>query len=277
MKTIVIAGIALILLFATATLSFTECKKQPETVSTENTDKDSIQAEPTLSPLLSDVLAKAKLPQNISLRIQESVAVDSAFIQAIHSILQEDPYLWIFIDKEHSLPENYKPDDLVKLTKGSYNISKDELFLRSAAAASLEEMAAAAKSEKLTLTASSTYRPYSYQIMVYNRNVKRLGQQETDKISARPGHSQHQLGLTVDFGSITNAFAQTAEGRWLAANASRFGWSLSYPKGYEEITGYSWESWHYRYTGKELAKFIDTYFDGIQHYALCFLHEWAQF
>jgi len=256
------------LLFAAAILFFTGCsdrKGQSATVSTENASESS---------LLSDVLANAELPQNISLKIQESIAADSAFIQALHSILQEDPYLWILIDKEHSFPENYEPDDLVKLANGSYRVSRDGLFLRSAAVASLEEMAAAARSEKLTLTVSSTYRPYSYQVNVYKRKVRESGQQAADRVSARPGHSQHQLGLTIDFGSITNAFARTAEGRWIAANASRFGWSLSYPQGYEEITGYSWESWHYRYTGKELAKFIDTYFEGIQQYALRFLHEW---
>jgi len=271
--------IAPILLFATAISFSTGCedrkdrKEQPAAVPTENTEKES---SANFSSLLSGVLANAELPQNISLKIQESIATDSAFIQAVNIILQEDPFLWMLIDKKHALPENYEPGDLVKLAKGSYRVGRDGLFLRSAAAASLEEMAAAAKSEKLTLTVSSTYRTYVYQVNVYNRKVKAAGQQAADRVSARPGHSQHQLGLTIDFGSITNAFAQTTEGRWLAANASRFGWSLSYPQGYEEITGYSWESWHYRYTGKELAKFIDTYFEGIQQYALRFLHEWKQ-
>jgi D-alanyl-D-alanine carboxypeptidase len=112
---------------------------------------------------------------------------------------------------------------------------------------------------------------------VYERNVKEMGQQAADRESARPGHSQHQLGLVIDFGSITDAFARTPEGIWLSANASRFGWSLSYPEGYEDVTGYRWESWHYRYVGRELAEFIDNYFNGIQQYALRFIHEFTHF
>lgn len=146
------------------------------------------------------------------------------------------------------------------------------MYLRQITEAALEEMAAAAKSHGLTLLASSTYRSYDYQVQVYNRNVRQMGQKEADRVSAKPGHSQHQLGLVVDFGSITNDFADTREGKWLYSNASRFGWSISYPKDYEEITGYDWESWHYRYVGKDAAAFIDKYFDGIQHYALKFLY-----
>lgn len=186
-----------------------------------------------------------------------------------------DPYLWILVDKENALPADYEPQDLIELTGRdvSYRVNRSGMFLRVAAADALEEMAAASRAEGLTLTASSAYRSYEYQAQVYERNVRQMGQEAADRESARPGHSQHQLGLVVDFGSITDAFADTVEGKWLAANASRFGWSLSYPAGYEHITGYKWESWHYRYVGKELAEFIDTYFDGIQQYALKFIHE----
>jgi D-alanyl-D-alanine carboxypeptidase len=126
------------------------------------------------------------------------------------------------------------------------------------------------------LTASSAYRSFDYQTQVYNRNVREMGQEAADRESARPGHSQHQTGLVVDFGSIDDSFAATAAGRWMTVNASRFGWSLSYPNGYEAVTGYRWESWHYRYVGKDLAAFIDKYFNGIQQYALRFLYEWEQ-
>jgi D-alanyl-D-alanine carboxypeptidase len=78
----------------------------------------------------------------------------------------------------------------------------------------------------------------------------------------------------VDFAPIDDSFAGTAAGRWVLRNAGRFGWSLSFPDGYEEATGYRWESWHYRYVGRDLVYFIDTYFDGIQQYALQFIHAW---
>jgi len=232
--------------------------------------------ETDFSIFLTEVLSNSQLPRDLSVKIKEGIASNPAFILELFTILQTDPYLWILVDKEHTLPENYEPDDLVELRGGSYRVNRADLLLRRAAAQSLEAMAAAARSEGLTLLASSAYRSYNYQVQLYQRYVNEMGQAAADRISARAGHSQHQLGLVIDFGSIDDSFAQTAESRWLTANASRFGWSLSYPRGYEEITGYSWESWHYRYVGIELAEFIDNYFDGIQQYALRFIHEYKK-
>ena len=224
--------------------------------------------------VISAVIANASLPQNIAKKIQENIVSNPSFILELTVILQKDTFLWLLVDKERSLPEDYEPQDLVELKNSSYRVNRNDLFLRSAAAASLEEMAQAARQDGLILLVSSAFRSYGYQVQLYQRYVREMGQQAADKISARPGHSQHQLGLVVDFGSIDDSFALTAEGRWLTANASRFGWSLSYPQGYEEITGYSWECWHFRYTGKDLAAFIDNYFGGIQQYALRFIYEW---
>jgi D-alanyl-D-alanine carboxypeptidase len=229
--------------------------------------------ESNFSTILSAALTNSYLPQNIAMRIQEITASNPAFIIDFLNIMQEDPYLWVLVDKEHPLPAGYEPDDLVELKNGIYGVSREGMMLRNSAASSLEEMSAAAKYEGFTLTVSSAYRSFDYQALVYERNVRSMGQKEADRESARPGFSQHQLGLVIDFGSITDAFAQTPEGKWLSANALRFGWSLSYPEGYEDITGYRWESWHYRYTGKETAQFIDSYFDGMQQYALKFLYE----
>jgi D-alanyl-D-alanine carboxypeptidase len=232
--------------------------------------------ESNFASVLSTVLENSALPQPLSLKIKGNFADNPAFIIDLFSILQEDPYLWVLVDKEHSLAQDYEPGDLIELVNSSYLVNRNGLFLRKAAFDSLEEMAAAARKDGITLVASSAYRSYSYQVQVYERNVAQMGKEAADRESARAGHSQHQLGLVVDFGSITDAFAKTPQGVWISANASRFGWSISFPDGYEEITGYRWESWHYRYVGKELALFIDTYFDGIQQYALRFIHEWTK-
>ena len=225
---------------------------------------------------LSGVLQAAELPDNLSFKIQEDLATSPAFILDLLAVREGDPYLRILTDKQHPLAHDYEPADLVELKDGSYRTGRTGLMLREAAAAALDEMAAAANLEGITLTASSAYRSYGYQAQVYDRNVREMGQEAADRESARPGYSQHQLGLVVDFGSIDDSFAQTAAGRWIAANASRFGWSLSYPMDYEAVTGYRWESWHYRYVGKDLAAFIDNYFGGIQQYALRFIFEWEQ-
>jgi D-alanyl-D-alanine carboxypeptidase len=225
---------------------------------------------------LSIAVRNAQLPDVLSQKIQVAVSQNSAFIDDLRACLAEDRHLRELVDKQHPLPPNYVPAGLVTLTDGPYRVNREGLMLRKDAADSLIEMATAARADGITLLASSAYRSYDYQEQVYNRNVREMGQEAADRESARPGHSQHQTGLVVDFGSIDDSFAQTAAGRWVGANSSRFGWSLSFPDGYEAVTGYRWESWHFRYVGKNLAAFIDNYFDGIQQYALQFLHEWEK-
>jgi D-alanyl-D-alanine carboxypeptidase len=224
---------------------------------------------------LAEILAAAEIPPDLSRRITEAALEGPSFILDLLAAMDGDPWLWRLVDKQHPLPGAYEPEDLVELTGGSYEVNRRHLLRRPAAEA-LETMAAAARAEGITLTVSSAYRSYDYQVEVYARNVRQSGREAADRESARPGHSQHQLGLVADFGDITDAFAETRAGRWIYANGSRFGWSLSFPQGYEALTGYRWESWHYRYVGPHVSYFIDTYFDGIQQYALRFLHEWAK-
>jgi D-alanyl-D-alanine carboxypeptidase len=226
---------------------------------------------------LDRVLKRAGIPEELSRRVLAKAAEGPSFILDLLSAMEGDPYLRLLVDKQHPLPEGYEPDDLTELGgRASYQVNRNGLLLRRAAAEALEEMAAAAKAEGITLLASSAYRSYNYQVEVYARNVRQMGQAAADRESARPGYSQHQTGLVVDFGSIDDSFAETRAGRWMAANAGDFGWSLSFPNGYEAVTGYRWESWHYRYVGKELSLFINDYFDGIQQYALQFIREWEQ-
>jgi len=239
----------------------------------ENSASENI---PSVNPFSAKVLAalsSSELPQSIITNINTSIESSNDFQTSLEQILQQDPYLRILVDKERALPSDYEPSDLAALQNASYRINRNDLSLRTVAAQSLEQMARAARSEGLTLVASSSYRSYEYQVNLFARHSRNMGEAAASMVSARAGHSQHQLGTVIDFGSITNEFANTREGIWLSANAARFGWSLSYPQGFEQITGYSWESWHFRYVGIELAQFIDTYFEGIQQYALRFIHE----
>ena len=218
---------------------------------------------------------EAGLPEQIVRNIAASALESPAFIMELLVVLQQDYYTFLLVDKQHALPSDYSPDDLVHLTLGSsFGITRDDLWLRRSAAASLEEMAAAAAAEGVTLTAASTYRSFTRQAEIFRWQVNTFGLETAERQSARPGHSQHQLGTAVDFFPIADAFYDTAASRWLLVNASRFGWSLSYPDGYEEVTGYRFEPWHYRYVGRDLAAFIDRYFEGIQQFALQFIHTW---
>ena len=121
-------------------------------------------------------------------------------------------------------------------------------------------MFAAAREEAgLELQSQSSYRSYDSQVRIYQGWVNSLGQSAADLTSARPGHSEHQTGLSIDISSVPSVcpldqcFGDTPHGQWLAANAHRFGFHLRYPAGLTDITGYEYEPWHYRYVGVELA------------------------
>ena len=133
--------------------------------------------------------------------------------------------------------------------------------MREDAATALEEMFAAAKEEGVSLSTVSGYRSYSKQATIYERKKASQGEEEADRVSARPGTSEHQLGLAMDIAKknssqLNTAFAETEEGQWVAANAHRFGFIVRYLKEYEDVTGYMYEPWHVRYVGKEQAQAI---------------------
>ena len=151
----------------------------------------------------------------------------------------------LIANKQYPLPSTYSPGE-----------SKE-------ARAAFSEMEAAAKLDGFELIAFSTYRSYDYQTGLYERYVERDGSEEADRYSARPGYSEHQTGLAFDIGEVDNEqyfasakFGETDAGKWVAANAHRFGFIMRYPEGKEKITGYMHESWHFRYVGIELAEEI---------------------
>ena len=80
----------------------------------------------------------------------------------------------------------------------------------------------------------------------------------------------------MDFGSIDDSFAQTKMGEWMYENSSKYGWSLSFPKNYEDVTGYRWESWHFRYVGVNAARIQAKWFANVQQYMLEFFDEWKK-
>ena len=169
---------------------------------------------------------------------------------------------WVVTNKHRPLnPKAYAPNDLVVPNiplRG--NITNDEKQLRRETASALEKMYAAAAAEGVEFNVQSGYRSYNFQVNLYNRYVQQQGQAEADSQSARPGYSEHQTGLTVDLGSTTKpscnvetCYADTVEGKWLAANAYKFGFILRYPEGETNTTGYVYEPWHFRYVGTDLA------------------------
>ncbi len=171
------------------------------------------------------------------------------FDKTMHSI--NDPQsIWIIVNKQRSFdPITYTPQDLVSVGNGQQ--------MRQEAANALTKMFKAASAENLTLQPMSGYRSYQTQQVVYAREVETYGQTVADTQSAKPGHSEHQTGLSIDIGGggcgIEDCFGNTAEGKWVAANAYKFGFIVRYPESKDQITGYRYEPWHIRYVGKELA------------------------
>jgi D-alanyl-D-alanine carboxypeptidase len=149
----------------------------------------------------------------------------------------------------------YEPTDLVV---PSSITDVNGFALRAEASAALDHLAQTAATEGANLAISSAYRSYLGQQNTYNEYLGILGEGGADLRAARPGYSEHQLGLAVDLDDgngclVSLCFADTPGGIWLAAHAWQYGFVLRYPLGSEAITGYEFEPWHYRYVGTEVS------------------------
>ena len=165
----------------------------------------------------------------------------------------EDPEsLTALVNQYHVLSEDYEPE-LVPLNY-FYSILEDHL--RPEAHDAFLDMAQAAAQDGLRLYNVSGYRSYQHQTWSYQRYVREDGVEMADTYSARPGHSEHQTGLALDINtaSLSDHFEDSEEYAWLVENAGRFGFILRFPQGKEELTGYQFEPWHYRYVGVETAQ-----------------------
>jgi len=261
-------------------LTFLSCVKPvvPENNKNDDTtinEKPEILAEPIIHPsfsLTGDDLSA--MTSNLPADIRQKIEADSMyFFDLIYRLLELPGEYLAIVDKSHSLTGNYAPDDLVDLTNSGLPVNKEGLELRQVIMDDLFEMNADASAEGLTLLISSAYRSYEYQEQVFQYHVNNIGEEQAKRESAEPGKSQHQLGTTIDFGSITYEFAFTPEGKWLREHAHEYGFSLSYPEDSEDLTGYIHEPWHFRWitrTGTELER---EFFNGFQQHMLTFLHE----
>jgi zinc D-Ala-D-Ala carboxypeptidase len=161
------------------------------------------------------------------------------------------------IDKQHPLPADYAPADLVAVP-GPYAAPGYSSTMNADALAALEHMLDGATAAGYDIRVVSGYRSYADQQYTYDYWVGQLGQAAADRVSAKPGYSEHQLGTTADLGSapnwdLTDTFGYTPEGQWLAAHCTEYGFVLSYPQGKEATTGYAYEPWHFRYLGTDAA------------------------
>jgi D-alanyl-D-alanine carboxypeptidase len=181
-----------------------------------------------------------------------------AFSDVTTPLAGYDDWRLTLLDTTEKLPGGYVPPDLVSTRDAGLNGGN---LVRRVALADLKAMTKGAAAAHAPLAVVSAYRSYSNQVSVFSKWVRLLGTQEALLTSARPGHSEHQLGLAIDFkargGSLPWAYynwaTATKAGKWLAAHAWQYGFVMSYPLGKTSVTCYDFEPWHYRYVGRSEA------------------------
>ncbi|NMA51048.1 MAG: M15 family metallopeptidase [Mollicutes bacterium] len=164
----------------------------------------------------------------------------------------------MIVNKYYILNSDYIPENLVNVSSdyswGTNNQLDKEAF------ENFKIMHTNAKEDGIYLMINSAYRSYNDQEKVYNHFKNKYNEEDADKLAARPGSSEHQTGLAIDVFSTkdttTGKFATSETYLWLKNNSYKYGYILRYPEEKENITGYVFESWHYRYVGIKDAKKI---------------------
>ncbi|MEW8971867.1 MAG: M15 family metallopeptidase [Mesobacillus sp.] len=215
---------------------------------------------------------------------EEELTLEAAYFNVVQqtdgkNVIQNPQNSLALVNKIFGLPDNYIPGDLVRpnvpFSFGDAKLEKS--LMRQEAATALEKMFAGARNDGIELAAVSGYRSYGRQETLFNAEVNKVGEEKALQAVARPGSSEHQTGLTMDISSKTNnfnlneQFGKTKEGVWLAHNAHKYGFILRYPRGKEDLTGYMYEPWHFRYVGIKAATEIyenewtlEEYFDNVK-------------
>ncbi len=210
-------------------------------------------ARPVFSP------ATEKESESTTNDTKTSETQTSDFDKTMYSI-SEPSSLWVVVNKQNGIPLSYVPSDLIvpdvrlRLSSGS-----EQMKFSKAAEQDLMAMFMAASKDGALLVFGSGYRSATLQKQFYNSYVARDGQKAADTYSARPGHSEHQTGLAVDITSPSGTchleicWEDTVEGKWVAKNSYKYGFTIRYQEDKDKITGYQYEPWHLRYVGADLA------------------------
>lgn len=169
----------------------------------------------------------------------------------------------VLVNRDHLLSKDYIPADLVVPDiPFSFSGTYEKSYMRRVPAKALEKLFAGALKKNYRLIGVSAYRSYERQDQIYRNNVRNKGEEKANQVSAFPGSSEHQTGLSIDVScssincALEEAFGRTPEGKWLKKNCYKYGFIIRYPHWRERVTGYSYEPWHIRYVGKNLAKYL---------------------
>lgn len=223
-------------------------------------------ADPTQIPRLTPSMESTEESSVSSL----ATAVPTATKAAVCQERNFDGNLLTIVTRDFGLAKDYIPDDLVEIG-GHLPVTVTlgyDTWVREPVLEPLRQLITAMIEEELAPKVISGYRSYPAQAIAWQKWLEREPERAAI-ISAPPGFSEHQLGTTIDFGSYDleslvgqegiefhTYFYQTPEGVWLAENAHRYGFTLSYPREAQDLTGFYYEPWHYRFVGIELATFL---------------------
>ena len=186
-----------------------------------------------------------------------NIGIDQDFYTNVINLDNEESHtVDVIVNKYHKLPDDFVPNNL-KLIKGSCTKGGGAyVYMEESAATAFEKMCDDAEQQQLHFRASSGYRSIADQRYIYNNYVRDDGVAEADTYSARPGYSEHNTGLALDFATGNRSYDKvegSPEALWVQENGYKYGFIVRYPKDKTFITGYIYEPWHIRYLGVELA------------------------
>lgn len=204
----------------------------------------------------NSVLSSGGTKRSIEYNEKESTYKE---IESLENILNDQYF--ILINRENKLSEDYVPNNLKK-SEGEFLEYVEDNELESNTADAVKRMFDSAKKDGISLVGVSGYRSYSVQKLLYDTRVENKGEEKTRAYTAEAGESEHQSGLAIDilcseYEDLDEEFENTEAFKWLMDNCYKYGFILRYLKGKEDITGYNYEPWHFRYIGNvEVAKDI---------------------
>lgn len=194
----------------------------------------------------------------IAVRFDAALLVDHCVDRDVPAPPSTDVALTV-LDRSYALSAGYAPADLVPASSAGLTGSSGTKLVRSVVVDDLAAMAAAWREAGLSVIVESAYRSYANQAATFDSWVARLGYAGALVRSARAGHSEHQLGTAIDVtspgwgGRFGDWAVESPEGAWMAENAWRYGFVMSYPAGSQDVTCFSYEPWHYRWIGRDAA------------------------
>ncbi|WP_256213217.1 D-alanyl-D-alanine carboxypeptidase family protein [Bacillus sp. OV322] len=193
---------------------------------------------------------------------------------SIHVTAKPDS-ISVLVNKNNKLPDTYTPKDLVYTSVPfTFKEKTEKRKMRKEASLALSKLFAGAKKQNVNLLGVSAYRSHSTQVGLFNYYVQKDGYEKASTYSALPGTSEHETGLAIDVTggngkcAAQDCFGYTKEAKWLGIHAEYYGFIIRYPKGKEAITGYKYEPWHLRYTGKSAARYISGHHITLEEYSL---------